>query len=153
MGVLVWSEATSVEEERQIEELSGLHLKNADCYVDTPTHARGYPYGYRCVSFRLSANREKVLRFDGLQDFPEHDNRWDTIKGDAGQIENVIRFFSVPGRNGRWNVGGMSFMFGPRSQKQIVQRLIARAYRLQHCFDSGKEGYFSWEPMHKLLQR
>jgi hypothetical protein len=149
--VLVWAGDPSDQVKKQVKKFPEHSLPRHDWFIDLPEHAIGYPYGSHAICFKLSDDRRRLGKCEGIFEIMPSSNPYH-IKN-AGRREVVIwRLQAVESRT--YAIGGCQFIFGKRSVDAIRNKVIERerGLKLKSVFDSGKYGFLSWEPLHTLLR-
>jgi hypothetical protein len=129
LAVMLWNASCSDEENEQVEALEGRpNFETLSWYITSSTLVSRYPYGYDCLLFRASRNREKLYRFDGMEHF-EPQSEWQ--KTESGSVVWVTELGPEP--NGAWKIGGLPpIVVGKRSEDEIRARVRAKKLRLKN---------------------
>jgi hypothetical protein len=154
--VLVWAGEPSEQVKKQVKKFPEHSLPRHDWFIDLPEHATGYPYGSHAICFKLSDDRRRLGKCEGIFEILTSSNPYQ-VKN-AGRREVVIwRVRAVESRPYaivRFRKNPVQFAFGKRSVDAIRNKVIERerGLKLKSVFDSGEYGFLSWEPLHTLLR-
>jgi hypothetical protein len=146
LAVLVWAGIPSDQVVKQVKKFPKHSLPRHDWFIDTLDHARGYPYGYHAICFRLSDDRRRLGKCEGIFEIL----RSATLYKIKHAGTNLVVIWCLRDQT---TIGQLQFAFGKRSVDAIRDKVIERerGLKLKSVFDSGKYGFLSWEPLHTLL--
>jgi hypothetical protein len=123
-------------------------LPSITWYTDLPKNVREFPYDHYCLIYEVRGNR--IVHFDGINFF-ERPRDWKKVSWEGHSLR-VIFARELRSYHQIWTLPtGLRFGAGPRTQKELRDRLIGRKLKLRKQLTG--HGITSWELLDSVLKK